>query len=181
LALVNIVVNARDAMPEGGEIRLAARNVAMTGTTAAGKSPVNGLRDVFATGETGGDFAAEELEGDFVALSVHDSGTGIPPDLLSKIVEPFFTTKSASKGTGLGLSQVYGFARQSGGSLMVESEVGVGTVVTLYLPRSHAVPAQRDAAPDALMGTRRGRILAVEDNADVMEATAGLSRISVIP
>ena len=82
--------------------------------------------------------APEGLAGDFVALSVADTGSGIPPDLLSRVVEPFFTTKGPDKGTGLGLSQVYGFARRSDGTVSIDSEVGRGTKVTVYLPRSHA-------------------------------------------
>ena len=73
-----------------------------------------------------------------VALSVADTGCGIPSDLLSRVVEPFFTTKSPDKGTGLGLSQVYGFARRSDGTVTINSEMGRGTKVTVYLPRSHA-------------------------------------------
>ena len=101
LALVNIGVNARDAMPDGGRITLSARNVVLRPGSAAGP-----------------------LEGDFVALAVIDTGTGIAPDLLARVFEPFFTTKPVGKGTGLGLSQVHGFADQSGGAVTVTSEPG---------------------------------------------------------
>ena len=83
----------------------------------------------------------EDISGDFVALSVSDTGSGIPPDLVPRVVEPFFTTKAPDKGTGLGLSQVYGFARRSDGTVAITSEVGRGTKVTVYLPRSYAALA----------------------------------------
>ena len=113
LALVNIAVNARDAMPDGGSITLSARNVVLKPGSAAGA-----------------------LEGEFVALAIIDTGTGMPPDVLARVFEPFFTTKPVGKGTGLGLSQVHGFANQSGGAVTLSSEPGRGTVVTIYLPRS---------------------------------------------
>ena len=118
-ALVNIAVNARDAMPDGGTITLQARNVVLEAGSAAGP-----------------------LQGEFVALAMIDTGTGIAPDLLDRVFEPFFTTKPVGKGTGLGLSQVHGFANQSGGAVTVTSDVGTGTVVTIYLPRSSAQPEQ---------------------------------------
>ena len=113
LALVNIAVNARDAMPDGGTITLSARNVVLKPGSAAGA-----------------------LEGEFVALAIIDTGIGMPPDVLQRVFEPFFTTKPVGKGTGLGLSQVHGFANQSGGAVTLSSEPGRGTVVTIYLPRS---------------------------------------------
>jgi hypothetical protein len=109
------------------------------------------------------------VKGVFVAVSIADSGVGIPPPFLTQIFEPFFTTKSTGQGTGLGLSQVFGFAKQSGGEILVESEVGVGTVFTLYLPRA-AQPAQQPDAPaadSAIAKGAGGRILIVEDNPDV--------------
>ena len=112
-AILNLAVNARDAMPNGGMLRLATRNAALTGESADGG-----------------------LAGDFVALTVSDNGTGIPPDVLEKVFEPFFTTKDIGEGSGLGLSMVQGFARQSAGSVRIDSVVGKGTAVTLYLPRS---------------------------------------------
>jgi PAS domain S-box-containing protein len=108
-ALVNLVINARDAMPGGGTITVAARNV-----------------------------PAEADTPDFVAISVEDSGQGIAPDVLDKIFDPFFTTKPVGKGTGLGLSQVHGFAHQAGGTVKVRSELGEGTIVTILLPRNEA-------------------------------------------
>jgi len=145
LALVNVAVNARDAMPTGGSLTIGARNVALH------------------------DSGPNRVTGEFVALSLTDSGTGIPPDVLSKVFEPFFTTKEVGKGTGLGLSQVYGFARQSGGDAQITSVPGEGTTVTLYLPRSHAAcsPVVTPLAvnDDDIRG--KGTILVVEDNTEV--------------
>jgi PAS domain S-box-containing protein len=153
LALVNLAVNARDAMADGGRIEIAAENVHL------------------ADGAAG----PEALTGDFVALRVADSGSGIPADLLPRVVEPFFTTKGPDKGTGLGLSQVYGFARRSAGTVTIDSEVGRGTTVTLYLPRSHApvaVASPQDDKP--YVATGRQTILVVEDNPDVRQVAVSL-------
>jgi CheY-like chemotaxis protein len=108
------------------------------------------------------------VKGEFVALTVSDTGVGIPPELLTKVFEPFFTTKSAGKGTGLGLSQAYGFAHQSGGAIAVRSKIDKGTDVTLYLPRSHApitaiIPSETTARSSGSGET----ILVVEDNPEV--------------
>ena len=153
LALVNLSVNARDAMPlGGGRIVIAARNVELK----SGDLP-------------------EEIGGEFVALSVADNGCGIPHDLLSRVVEPFFTTKGPDKGTGLGLSQVYGFARRSGGTVAIASEAGTGTTVTVYLPRSHApiaVPSPQDDGK--YVAAERQIVLVVEDNADVRVVAVSL-------
>jgi PAS domain S-box-containing protein len=152
LALVNILVNGRDAMPGGGTITITLRNVHL------GERP-----------------SVQGLSGDFVALSVEDTGKGIAPEQLSKVFEPFFTTKDASKGTGLGLSQVYGFARQSEGAATIDSVLGSGTTVTIYLPRSLEQP--KKPSPDTAHpgeARRRARVLIVEDNAEVMRTTAAL-------
>jgi PAS domain S-box-containing protein len=152
LALVNLAVNARDAMPDGGRITISAENVHIRP----------------------GDLA-EDISGDHVALSVGDTGTGIPPELVSRVVEPFFTTKAPDKGTGLGLSQVYGFARRSEGTVAITSEVGRGTRVTVYLPRSEAAlaaPLPPDQADYAALD--RQIILVVEDNADVRRVAVSL-------
>jgi PAS domain S-box-containing protein len=144
LALVNIAVNARDAMPHGGALTVSARNVSLDGNDTV------------------------LLTGDFVALSLADTGEGVPPDVLARIFEPFFTTKEVGKGTGLGLSQVYGFARQSGGDVRVSSTLGEGTTVTLYLPRSHAdvvSAAAKSPGNEKIHG--RGAVLLVEDNSEV--------------
>ena len=152
LALVNIAVNARDAMPDGGTITLSARNVVLKPGSAAGA-----------------------LEGEFVALAIIDTGTGMPPDVLARVFEPFFTTKPVGKGTGLGLSQVHGFANQSGGAVTLSSEPGRGTVVTIYLPRSaNAESADAGEAAAASDGPAQGTVLVVEDSRDVAEVTSSL-------
>jgi signal transduction histidine kinase len=123
LALLNLAVNSRDAMPNGGVLTIAAHN-----------SPVDEVR------------AARRriATGDFVEVLVADTGSGMSPEVLEKVFEPFFTTKNAGNGTGLGLAQVYGFAQQSGGTAWVESRPEEGTVVRLLLPRS-----RREAVKEA--------------------------------
>jgi PAS domain S-box-containing protein len=147
VALVNITLNARDAMPNGGIITLTAENVRLTGTETIAK-----------------------VGGEFVALRITDDGIGIAPDVLEKVFEPFFTTKPAEKGSGLGLSQVYGFAHQSGGTVTVASKLGQGTMVTLYLPRGHET---NNEVSDGAAGetTSGGTVLVIEDNPEV----AGIS------
>ena len=153
LAILNVAVNSRDAMPGGGRLSVAARNVQFDDAGPIGRA------------------------GAFVALSMTDTGAGIPPDVVARVFEPFFTTKEVGKGTGLGLSQVYGFAQQSGGTATIASEPGRGTTVTLYLPRTHeavAAPPEAPRAPEAApRRERRGRVLLVEDNADVAEIARG--------
>ena len=149
LALVNLTLNARDAMPEGGSITISSENV----TLAPADTPAR-------------------LEGEFVAVRVTDSGTGIPPDILSKVFDPFFTTKDSTKGSGLGLSQVYGFAQQSGGTVTIDSELGRGTTVTLYLPRARHEAAEERRSEETPVAD--GRILLVEDNPAVADASSSL-------
>jgi two-component system NtrC family sensor kinase len=147
LALLNLAVNARDAMPSGGTLSIAAKPVVMRGKATE-----------------------EGLSGDFVAVRVADTGGGIAPDVLPRVFEPFFTTKEVGKGTGLGLSQVYGFARQSGGTATIVSSARRGTAVTLLLPRSFEMPAQtREAAAAVARPAVAGTALLVEDNAEVAE------------
>jgi PAS domain S-box-containing protein len=150
LAIVNIAVNARDAMPNGGVFALTAENV--TVNNSAGQDGLNG---------------------DFVAIEFSDSGTGIPPDLLSKVFDPFFTTKEVGKGSGLGLSQVYGFAHQAGGTVRAESKVGLGTAITVYLPSCAGVEID---APKIAEAARPARpmVLVVDDSAEVGEVTSSL-------
>ncbi len=151
LALVNIAVNARDAMPAGGVITLSAQNVTLE----------KGDR-------------VDQLEGDFVALAMTDTGVGIAADVLPRIFEPFFTTKALGKGTGLGLSQVYGFSQQSGGTVVATSTVGRGTAITIYLPRKHATIVRATEVPTQPIVPSEGTILMVEDNPEVAHVTASL-------
>jgi signal transduction histidine kinase/CheY-like chemotaxis protein len=152
LALVNIAVNARDAMPEGGTLSLLVRNVTLTRSANVG-----------------------DLEGQFVALALSDTGSGVAPENIPRIFEPFFTTKAIGKGTGLGLSQVYGFAHQSGGAVTVASALDRGTTITLYLPRAHAELTTAPEAADAtLVPQVAGTVLVVEDNHEVADVTVGL-------
>lgn len=139
-ALLNIAVNARDAMPEGGQLDIRTAQV------------------------------ADPAHGEMIALSVGDSGTGMDEDTLARAFEPFFTTKMTGKGTGLGLSQVYGFASQSGGEVRIDSTPGRGTTVTLLLPsRGTAREKARANESRTLKRGRTGRILLVEDNDEVGE------------
>ncbi len=149
LALINLVVNARDAMPDGGTIVITAKNTRV--------QPED---------------APDAIRGEFVALTITDTGCGIADDILPKVFEPFFTTKQLDKGTGLGLSQVYGLTRQSGGTVTIASGLGNGTAVTLYLPRSHRPLSKRGVTEG---DTPRGgeKVLLVEDNPEVQE-TAGM-------
>jgi PAS domain S-box-containing protein len=155
LALMNLIINARDAMPQGGVIAIGGRNAAL------GRDNPLGLPAA-----------------DYVVLSVADRGCGIPEELLAQVAEPFFTTKDVGKGTGLGLSMVYGFARQSGGTIEIESRVGEGTRVEIWLPRAPDRPAAEAPAPPApaVAGAddRSLRILLVDDHDAVRETTAAL-------
>jgi CheY-like chemotaxis protein len=149
LALLNIAVNARDAMPEGGTFVIAARN-------ASFRTP-----------------GPNDIMGDFVAITLIDTGTGVAPEHLKRVFEPFFTTKSDGKGSGLGLSQVHGFAHQSGGTVTIASEAGQGTTVTLYVRRSHGAPAHVSMPADNA-AVASGTILVVEDNPEVASVTSAL-------
>ena len=144
-ALVNLVINARDAMPNGGTITVAAHNAMLS---------------------------EEANAGEYVAISVEDTGSGIAPDVLNKIFDPFFTTKPIGKGTGLGLSQVHGFAHQAGGTVKVASELGKGTTITILLPRKD-VRLQVESTNVAEAGGS-GTVLLVEDNPDVATASTNL-------
>ena len=146
-AVINMVVNARDAMAGGGRLTITVRATTQLLGSSSGMDHSNG----------------------YVAVSIEDTGIGIPQERLGQIFEPFFTTKEVGQGTGLGLSQVFGFAKQSGGEVMVASEVGKGSRFTLYLPRvsdDHSQP--QDAAEEATQADGRDiSVLMVEDNADV--------------
>ena len=152
-AVLNLALNARDAMPNGGKLTLETRNVVLDETCAGGNSDVK--------------------PGNYVMIAVSDTGEGIPAVLLEKVFEPFFTTKDVGKGSGLGLSMVYGFVKQSNGHIKIYSEEGHGTTVKLYLPQ--AVGVANVAAPVVadvdVAGFERGdkSILIVEDDALVRE------------
>jgi signal transduction histidine kinase/CheY-like chemotaxis protein len=145
LVVLNLAVNARDAMPMGGVIQVTAENVFLCGS---------------------------DLRGEYVRLSIVDSGTGMTEEVKAHVFEPFFTTKEVGKGSGLGLAQVYGFARQSGGAVEIDSELGRGTRVTLILPRSierpvAPLPSANDLRTEPRRMERAGCVLLVEDNDEV--------------
>lgn len=154
LALMNLVINARDAMPEGGMITISAANRQASEAGALSLAP-----------------------GEYIALSVTDTGEGIAPALLEQVMEPFFTTKPVGKGTGLGLSMVYGFARQSGGAVNIESEVDRGTTVTIWLPRGPGDDNLFAAAPREAVEEPQPqplKILLVDDHEGVRTMTAAM-------
>jgi two-component system, cell cycle sensor histidine kinase and response regulator CckA len=155
-AVLNLAINARDAMREGGHLTIETANVIMAEQQAARYGDVT--------------------PGEYVALDVSDDGRGMPAEILARAAEPFFTTKPPGEGTGLGLSMVYGFAKQSGGHMNIHSEVGHGTTVRLYFPRARVAAELRGpapAAPDAPPGGRE-RILIVEDEPAVRESAVSL-------
>jgi PAS domain S-box-containing protein len=155
LALVNLIINARDAMPNGGTVSVSAENRQLDQ----------------------GNWA-ELAAGDYVALCITDTGTGISPADLQKVMEPFFTTKEIGKGSGLGLSMVYGFAKQSNGAFRIASELGRGTTAELWLPRAAAEKSRREKAPTRaelqLPPTRKLHILLVDDHHEVRSTTAAV-------
>jgi signal transduction histidine kinase/ActR/RegA family two-component response regulator len=152
-AILNLAINARDAMPNGGTLRLITKNEHRTGHSDR-----------------------DELAGDFVALTVSDTGTGISPEILKRVFEPFFTTKEVGAGSGLGLSMVQGFVKQSSGSVFIDSHVGQGTSVTLYLPRT--TEAQPISASVEEVVTGEGTILLVDDDTAVSSVTAQMLELT---
>lgn len=148
-AILNLAINARDAMPDGGKVTIETGNAFLD------------------------EFYCQSVEGvkpgQYVMISVTDTGTGMPEDVIDKAFDPFFTTKPAGAGTGLGLSQVYGFIRQSGGHVRIYSEIGEGTTVKIYLPRSFArdKPLNLGKAVDDAPAGKQEIVLVVEDDADV--------------
>ncbi len=151
-AILNIAINARDAMPDGGKLVIMTTNKSLGPDDVAGET---GLRP-----------------GDYVMLSIGDTGTGMPPEVLARVFEPFYTTKPG-RGTGLGLSTIYGFAKQSGGHLTIYSEEGKGTSVRLYLPRAEGSEPAREGETRTLPSAIGAgeTVLVVEDNADVRDVT----------
>ena len=146
LVVLNLAVNARDAMPNGGTITVRAENVPA-------------LKD-------------DDLDGDYVRLAIADTGVGMPPEVQARVFDPFYTTKDIGKGSGLGLAQVHGFATQSHGAVRIDSEVGRGTIITLYLPRSERMPsADRHHLVDLHVEREKNRtagsVLLVEDDDEV--------------
>lgn len=148
-SIINVSINARDAMPGGGTLIIEAENVTLDRDAANQREQMN--------------------PGDYVAISVSDTGTGMSPELMARVFEPFVTTKSHGKGTGLGLSMVYGFAKQSGGHVSIYSEVGRGTTLKLYLPRTieEGCPQTEPSADLPALGGGEV-ILAVDDNKGVL-------------
>ena len=150
LAVLNLAINARDAMPDGGELSIATKPVHITGD-------------------------AELDDGDYIELSVSDNGTGMPPDVLARAFDPFFTTKDVGKGTGLGLSMVYGVARQSGGTARIDSVVGAGTIIRLYFKRANRAAEGEVATAEIERGDpaiRNASILVIDDDPDVRDFIA---------
>jgi two-component system, cell cycle sensor histidine kinase and response regulator CckA len=158
--IMNLVVNARDAMPNGGEVRITTRNVRLA-------QDLNRDRAVI-------------LQGDYVVIEVADSGTGIPKDKLNKIFEPFFTTKPVGEGTGLGLSTAYGIIKQTGGFIFASSPPGKGATFTIYLPayeKAETVESTRAESRRARDLTGRGQVLLVEDEDPVRSFAARALRL----
>jgi signal transduction histidine kinase/CheY-like chemotaxis protein len=146
VAVLNLAINARDAMPDGGELTFATRPVRITGD-------------------------GDVEDGDYIALTITDTGMGMPPEVVERAFEPFFTTKEVGKGTGLGLSMVYGMARQSGGAARIESTPGKGTAVSLLFRRaetnvSEAIPAGEEPVQSAMTPAPMS-ILVIDDDPDV--------------
>lgn len=154
-ALINLALNARDAMPDGGKLTIETANVTLDETYAE---------------------QHEEVQpGDYVEVAVTDTGTGMASEVLEKVFEPFFTTKEVGKGSGLGLSMVFGFAKQSNGHLSVYSEVGEGTTVKLYMPRSANKEINVDASDDTKFAEPGlERILVVEDDESVRSISVSI-------
>jgi PAS domain S-box-containing protein len=155
LALMNLVINARDAMPDGGTVTISADTQEIAKSNSLNLEP-----------------------GTYVRLEVVDQGIGIPPEIADKVLEPFFTTKPVGKGTGLGLSMVYGFARQSGGTFSIGSKGQSGTTATIWLPQS-SMTEEKPASPTlatTVEGRRSLSILLVDDHPEVRATTAALLR-----
>ncbi len=158
-AVLNLVINARDAMPQGGSIVIRSENIGVESDSVAAISTTTAISN-------------SPPPGEYLRVTVGDSGAGMPAEVIQRAFEPFFTTKESGKGSGLGLAMVYGFVKQSGGHVLIDSAPGVGTQVQMYFPRSLETVAQTD---DTIVATELPRgtesILVVDDNIDV-RATA---------
>jgi PAS domain S-box-containing protein len=152
-AILNLAINARDAMNERGQLVLGSANAVVT----AAQAEANGA-----------------APGDYVVITVADDGPGIASDVVARVFEPFFTTKPIGKGTGLGLSQVYGFARQTGGFVELESQLGAGTKVSIFLPRTDPPPFKAAVVEPAPAKPADGTVLLVEDDVDVRGAARAM-------
>jgi PAS domain S-box-containing protein len=153
MVILNLVLNARDAMPLGGSIGIETENVDVAASESAEGPP----------------------PGSYVAVTVTDSGTGMPPDVLARVFEPFFTTKEPGKGSGLGLPQALGVLKQLGGGIAIRSRPGAGTSVTIYLPRSKERPTASAAGRAGLRPAAANRhVLVVDDDRDVRQATVAM-------
>jgi CheY-like chemotaxis protein len=153
-AVLNLAVNARDAMPDGGKLTIETANAYVDESYAREHAVA---------------------EGQYVVICVSDTGTGIPPEMVEKVFDPFFTTKATGQGTGLGLSQVYGFVKQSGGNVRIYTEVGDGTTVKLYLPRYLGkVDAATTRRQHLLSAGPEETVLVVEDDERVRQLTVSL-------
>jgi CheY-like chemotaxis protein len=152
LVILNLAINARDAMPGGGRLTITTSNV--------------NIQDAERPRELAG--------GEYVVVSVSDTGTGMTEEVLKKVFEPFFTTKAIGSGTGLGLSQVYGIAKQTGGGVRIDTKLGSGTTVTVYLPRAQGRPLEHPAGREATrsLPTRSATVLVADDDHDVRDLTA---------
>jgi signal transduction histidine kinase len=151
-ALLNLALNARDAMPNGGVLEIEMKNFVVNEGAVPGCSP-----------------------GSYVSLSVRDTGSGMSAEVLDRVFEPFFTTKEVGKGTGLGLSMVYGFVRQSGGHITIESALGKGTTIALYLPKATQKPdIEMEDVQSQEFPAGSERILVVEDNDDLLDLTSAM-------
>jgi signal transduction histidine kinase len=165
-ALLNLTINARDAMPDGGTLKIATADRSLSHADVSDHD--------------------EDTPGDYVEITVTDTGMGMPPDVLARAFEPFFTTKPTGYGTGLGLSQVFGFVRQSGGFMRLESRLGLGTTVRVYLPRHEFTGAETDRGQQASPSPQSTDLtaaeaysktgLVVEDEADVRSMIADVLR-----
>ena len=156
-AILNLAINSRDAMPDGGKLIIGVANAALD--------------------EGYVENHADRVPGDYGVLSVSDTGAGMTPEVLERVFEPFYTTKEVGEGSGLGLSMVYGFAKQSGGDVAVRSEPGHGTTVKIYLPRGGEVDARAERDKTAGMPLGHGEtVLVVEDDPDVRALTEAMLR-----